>query len=37
LHLQKIDGVDAQQSAWRSVLIDAGFLVTPRGLRLRVR
>jgi ATP-dependent Lhr-like helicase len=37
LHVQRIDGIDAQQSPWRSVLVEAGFLVTPRGLRLRVR
>jgi ATP-dependent Lhr-like helicase len=35
LHLQKVDGVDVHQSPWRRPLIEAGFLVTPRGLRLR--
>ncbi|MFL6181548.1 MAG: helicase-related protein, partial [Actinomycetes bacterium] len=37
LHLQKVDGVDVHQSPWRSTLTEAGFLVTPRGLRLRAR
>ena len=35
LHLQKVDGVDVHQSPWRPVLVEAGFLVTPRGLRVR--
>jgi ATP-dependent Lhr-like helicase len=37
LHLQKIDGIDVHQSPWRATLVEAGFLVTPRGLRLRQR
>jgi hypothetical protein len=35
--LQKIDGIDVHQSPWRATLVEAGFLVTPRGLRLRQR
>lgn len=35
LHVMKVDGVDIQASPWRAALQDAGFLLTPRGLRLR--
>jgi ATP-dependent Lhr-like helicase len=35
LHVQRIDGVDVNQSPWREPMTAAGFLVTPRGLRLR--
>jgi ATP-dependent Lhr-like helicase len=35
LHLQRIDGMPAAESPWRAALLDAGFLVTPRGLRVR--
>jgi ATP-dependent helicase Lhr and Lhr-like helicase len=35
LHLQRIDGTPSAESPWRTNLLDAGFLVTPRGLRVR--
>ncbi len=35
LHLQRVDGVDVHSSPWRHTLQDSGFLLTPRGLRLR--
>lgn len=35
LHLLKVDGVEIHPSPWRGPLQQAGFLLTPRGLRLR--
>ena len=35
LHLQRIDGEPSGESPWRTALLDAEFLVTPRGLRVR--
>jgi len=35
LHVQRVDGADIHSSAWRHHLQEAGFLLTPRGLRLR--
>ncbi len=35
LHLQRVDGVDVHSSPWQPTLQEAGFLLTPRGLRLR--
>ena len=37
LHVQRVDGESVHESGWRAPLADAGFLVTPRGLRLRPR
>ncbi|MCZ3390230.1 MAG: ATP-dependent helicase [Actinomycetia bacterium] len=35
LHLLKVDGAEIHPSPWRQPLQQAGFLLTPRGLRLR--
>ena len=35
LHVQRVDGTAISSSAWRHHLQEAGFLLTPRGLRLR--
>jgi ATP-dependent Lhr-like helicase len=35
MHLQRIDGQSVHESPWRHQLVDAGLLLTPRGLRLR--
>ena len=35
LHVQRVDGTDVHASTWRHTLQKAGFLLTPRGLRLR--
>jgi ATP-dependent Lhr-like helicase len=35
MHLQRIDGQPVHESPWRHPLVDAGLLLTPRGLRLR--
>jgi ATP-dependent Lhr-like helicase len=35
LHLLKVDGAATYDSPWRKALQSAGFLLTPRGLRLR--
>ncbi len=35
LHVQRVDGTDIHSSGWRHHLQEAGFLLTPRGLRLR--
>jgi ATP-dependent Lhr-like helicase len=33
--LEKVDGEPVHGTAWRDLLVDAGFATTPRGLRLR--
>jgi ATP-dependent Lhr-like helicase len=35
LHLLRVDGAAIHESPWREALQSAGFLLTPRGLRLR--
>jgi ATP-dependent Lhr-like helicase len=35
LHVQRVNGDDIHVSPWRQALQEAGFLLTPRGLRLR--
>ena len=35
LHLQRIDGAPSAESPWRAGMLEAGFLVTPRGFRVR--